>query len=399
MPFQMPQIQDNIGNALANIGQIRQQRTQNALAEREMAQRDMQLRRQQQEFDAQQANAQRAQLVETTKNVLGALARVPAAQRAAAFQQIGSELPEQMRQHIMQNPDALNDQNIALALNRFGTLTPDQIFADTRRDAEAKAKPEVLVTYGQDGKPIRRAFNPYGPELAQGVLDAPDAEAVMTDRRTREEGAAGRAVTMRGQNLADARARDSQRLAQEGLLAPKPGEDENGPGFFSFDRRSGRMVRVGGVNPAGTRAKQDERDARAMSVANQISVVDMAINHPGRETATGASGRFDPRNYVPGTEATDFQVVLDQINGAAFLQAFETLRGGGQITEVEGTKATNAIARLNRAQSDAEFLKALKELRGIMGKGYARLTGRPYSPAQAGGDPEIDALVNQYLNQ
>jgi hypothetical protein len=121
------------------------------------------------------------------------------------------------------------------------------------------------------------------------------------------------------------------------------------------------------------RAKQASID----SVNAQLSVIDKALDHPGRETATGLSGVVDPRNYIAGTQPRNFQVVLDQIGGTAFLQAFESLKGGGQITEVEGRKATEAIARLNRAQSDAEFEASLTELRGVMEKGYERLTGQP----------------------
>jgi hypothetical protein len=96
-----------------------------------------------------------------------------------------------------------------------------------------------------------------------------------------------------------------------------------------------------------------------------IALIDDALNHPGRETATGMSGMIDPRNYWRGSDAKDFGVRLDQIKGQAFLQAFQSLRGGGAITEREGQAATNAIARLNTAQSDAEFEKSLKDLRKI----------------------------------
>jgi hypothetical protein len=131
------------------------------------------------------------------------------------------------------------------------------------------------------------------------------------------------------------------------------------------------------------RDKADERrrskEGGIASIGAQIAVIDKALSHPGRTTATGLSGTIDPRNYVSGTNARDFQVVLDQLGGAAFLQAFESLKGGGQITEVEGKKATDAMARLNRAQSDAEFESALRELRGIMTAGYKRLAGVDYS--------------------
>lgn len=103
-----------------------------------------------------------------------------------------------------------------------------------------------------------------------------------------------------------------------------------------------------------------------------IYAIDRMIRHPGRETATGLSGVLDPRNYIPGTNAKDFRVGLDQLKGQAFLQAFESLKGGGQITEVEGAKATAAMARLDTAQSDREFKAALIELRTILSNGKQR---------------------------
>lgn len=142
--------------------------------------------------------------------------------------------------------------------------------------------------------------------------------------------------------------------------------------------------------------KREERnrakDAQQASIAAQIAVIDKALAHPGREAATGLSGVLDPRNYVPGTNPRDFQVVLDQIGGTAFLQAFESLKGGGQITEVEGKKATDAIARLNRAQSDEEFQRSLMDLREVMQKGQERLNGgrTPQAATPQGGPMQFD---------
>lgn len=105
---------------------------------------------------------------------------------------------------------------------------------------------------------------------------------------------------------------------------------------------------------------------RVVQTSNQaIGLIDQALNHPGRAAATGLSGTIDPRNYTPGTDARDFQVLLDQIKGGTFLQAFQTLKGGGAITEVEGRKAEQAIARLNTAQSDEAFAKSLQDLKEV----------------------------------
>lgn len=69
---------------------------------------------------------------------------------------------------------------------------------------------------------------------------------------------------------------------------------------------------------------------------------------------------------VPGTPQADAVGIWDQINGQAFMQAFTALKGGGQITEKEGEKATVAITRLsNRKISTKAAQAAINELRDI----------------------------------
>ena len=60
--------------------------------------------------------------------------------------------------------------------------------------------------------------------------------------------------------------------------------------------------------------------------------------------------------------------------GQAFLQAFQSLKGGGAITEKEGEKATAAMARLQRSQSTKDYKDALGELRGILQSAKDRAT-------------------------
>jgi len=106
---------------------------------------------------------------------------------------------------------------------------------------------------------------------------------------------------------------------------------------------------------------------------DMLAVLDKAITSPGLELMTGLSGKLDPRAYMPGGKAAAFNAVLNQIKGKAFLEAYNTLKGGGQITEVEGQKATQAMARLDTAQSADDFLAALKEFRGVVANGVQRL--------------------------
>jgi hypothetical protein len=75
---------------------------------------------------------------------------------------------------------------------------------------------------------------------------------------------------------------------------------------------------------------------------------------------------------VPGTQARGFANFVDQAKGQVFLEAFNSLRGGGQITEAEGAKATQALSRLDRYQGTEDFDMALNDLEDVIRAGLER---------------------------
>lgn len=77
-------------------------------------------------------------------------------------------------------------------------------------------------------------------------------------------------------------------------------------------------------------------------------------------------GPIDSRLPNLSADSARVQSKMDQIGGQAFMQAFNNLRGAGQITEQEGAKATAAMARLSTAQSEKDYKAALDELRGVV---------------------------------
>jgi hypothetical protein len=106
---------------------------------------------------------------------------------------------------------------------------------------------------------------------------------------------------------------------------------------------------------------------REIAVAERnIGLVDAAINHPALRAATGI---LSWTQYGRGTPMYDFGQRMKQIEGTAFLQAFQDLKGGGHITEIEGIKATQAIARLSSGQSAEDLRQSLRELRELLEKG------------------------------
>jgi hypothetical protein len=90
--------------------------------------------------------------------------------------------------------------------------------------------------------------------------------------------------------------------------------------------------------------------------------------HKGFQDAVGATWKPGFR-FIPGTDASDFQSYQDQIEGAAFLSAFEALKGGGAISEKEGSKATAAKLRMKLAQSEVEYVKAAREFQEVVRTG------------------------------
>jgi len=172
---------------------------------------------------------------------------------------------------------------------------------------------------------------------------------------------------------------------------------QSAQGVYAFNNRTGQMepIAVGGKAIVGSSsdpelqaritAEKAAAEAKAKSEAEAkiamsgivaeadqtVKLVDDIIKHPGMKMAVGASSLF-PAGKIPGTESRDFINRLDQLKGKQFLQAFQSLKGGGQITEVEGQKATDAISRMKTSSSEQEFIAAANEFKDIVQKGAQR---------------------------
>lgn len=134
--------------------------------------------------------------------------------------------------------------------------------------------------------------------------------------------------------------------------------------------------------PVGRQPKNVQGEAQAKEVGKEtgaaqvnlpsaISSADTALkvindirNHPGKATGVGVIGGLAPA--IPGTAQAGFVDLVNQAKGTAFLQAFTNLKGGGAISEVEGAKATQAIARLERARRPEDFDQALSDLESVI---------------------------------
>lgn len=129
----------------------------------------------------------------------------------------------------------------------------------------------------------------------------------------------------------------------------------------------------GGEAGKNAAARIDALPGILNTATDMVSTIDGVLNDPALDDSTGWLSWMQ---QVPGTEQYRFGQRALQLQGQAFLQAFNNLKGAGQITEVEGDKATQAIGRLSTAQSPQDYRDALNELKGIIAQSKARASDR-----------------------
>ncbi len=191
----------------------------------------------------------------------------------------------------------------------------------------------------------------YGPEGAR--------EAALADIKAAQEG-----KPLISLSLGD--------TVKTGALAPETAlvEDPNAPGGL-------RIIPLEG----GTaQSVKETAIATADDVIKTLNELKSAKGAKNRYGLASVGGFIPP---VPGSEEANAQAIINKVKGAAFLQAFETLKGGGQITQIEGDKATAAITVLQDQNISWEFaLKAADDLIAIVEAAKARKAkGETVAPA------------------
>jgi hypothetical protein len=186
--------------------------------------------------------------------------------------------------------------------------------------------------------------------------------------------------------LPDQQAKDTYLTIKRSMQPFQLGEV--GGGKVVFNRATGQYERAttaeqeasgAGQVASGTAAGKTTGEAVAtakldlprleQNTTQALQTIDQLKKHPGLPYITGL---YSAAPIIPNTPQAGADALAKQIQGKTFLEAFTTLKGGGQITEVEGAKAEAAIARLQRSQNRREYIKALDELEGVMNVGLER---------------------------
>jgi hypothetical protein len=158
-----------------------------------------------------------------------------------------------------------------------------------------------------------------------------------------------------------------------------------GTSWGIIDKRTGNLVGtqpkdVSGKEAAEARGKaQGEAQAAlpgALADAERTKAsIDQLLNHEGLGSIVGPLDQYRP-SWSLGESGNDALARYKQLQGQAFLQAYNLLKGGGAITDIEGKKAEAAMARLDRAQSEDTFKAALKDFRDAIESGVNKLKAK-----------------------
>lgn len=157
-----------------------------------------------------------------------------------------------------------------------------------------------------------------------------------------------------------------------------------GTHFILIDKRSGQVV--GQVPKENYQEAYDTgrgtADGKVRSEAQAglpgaegiANLIDMQIQDlKNDQYLPNMVGPVNSRLPNVSADAARVQSKIDQIQGGAFLQARQLLKGGGAITDYEGQKAEAAFVRMNQAQSVDDFKAALDEFNAAVQQGMRKL--------------------------
>lgn len=298
-----------------------------------------------------------------------------------------------------------------------GQMVPTFGQAPTRSD-EISARPRDMAQSAPVNPPQRQAPT-YTSELLNNAPSSaedrynqffdrfrPDYQARRDATKAQSETARGLYEIYRGQGMSPNEAASraviearnpkimEERMKPYQNMEQRLANQPNGPqgnatqqyyDFLAGKTKTEELAKKRADAESGRETLQLELPAFDAQAKEHLKQVEELRNHPGRKGNVwwhGKGSSFLPDSSIPGnTDAGDAVSRLNQLKGGAFLEAFKLLKGGGQITEVEGKKATDAIARMNRATSEKEFNAALDDYTGAIRLGLDKLH------AQAGSRP------------
>lgn len=98
----------------------------------------------------------------------------------------------------------------------------------------------------------------------------------------------------------------------------------------------------------------------------QIAEIDELIR---RAPEFVGANRMNPMRFIPGDPGYDFNADLEKAKSGAFLTGFQSLRGAGPITEIEGIKGETSLQQMDPGQSLEQFTENAEAYKQVLLRG------------------------------
>lgn len=262
------------------------------------------------------------------------------AAQAKAIEQYALKRPE-MAEAIRANPEIIKDITLQ-------EIKPKEI---EYKDVGDKLVP-VYKTSGQSVpglEPLSKNLSP--DQLRQSQWEQYKfANPSATDLLSADTARQGQQITLRGQNLTNARALEGMNIQNQlkNLQAQK----------LQMELGQASTAKEGAVDSYNT----------------SLQSLDRLAKHPGLSSAVGAT--LQPRipyvGEIPGTNKADFMAELDTFKSQTFLPMVQNLRGMGALSDAEGKKLTDAVGALNPNMSEKAFKESLTRIKADLTRARAR---------------------------
>ncbi len=123
-------------------------------------------------------------------------------------------------------------------------------------------------------------------------------------------------------------------------------------------------------------AAKDKRRDLKFSVQDKIngaeeaiSSIDSMLEGSGLESAAGVETVFPT---IPGSNAANFEALLETLKSKIFLDKIKAMRGMGALSENEGKKIAAAAGALELSMSDEKLRSEIEKIRDTMKKGIIK---------------------------
>lgn len=301
------------------------------------------------------------------------------------------------------------DQNPAVALGR-GYRQAQVLASDNQQNALAA---QAMMTAAEEKKRKRQEEQDQKDQFDQFVSTLPPDQQPLARMFPEKFGAA-----VIGQKFPDPQGGTG---ADEFGLAPVALADKSGKfvGWGQMSKGGGLYYNGNRVDGSGEIFPMDPYSSNQMKSAGTAAGKEMggaAAAIPGAEVDTQAMNdkidilRDNPNlkdaigygnalgDYFVGNDVLAIRSQLNELEGGAFLSAYSSLKGGGQITEIESAQAKQAMADMQTARKMSDvgkFKEALERFRGAVNRGMDKLRKQagPYAP---GGASAPDGNVKRY---